>query len=334
MEHSSFSALLVSGQPDGTFRREIRRESVSGLPPGDLLVRVSYSSLNFKDALAATGRHGVARGYPLTPGIDAAGVVVESDVGSYAPGDNVIVCGRDLGIGIPGGFGQYIRVPAEWALRLPPGLTLREAMIVGTAGFTAALSIHTLQEQGVSPGGTGVLVTGATGGVGCFAIAILSKLGYRVVAATGKAERRDFLLSLGAREVLSREEVDDSSGKTLLPQRWTGVVDTVGGNILSTAIRSTAYGGSVAACGNAASADLPLSVFPFILRGVRLLGIESSRCPEQLRREIWGRLAGPLKPAQLDSIAEECTLSGLIDWIDKMLAGHVTGRVVVNLQAT
>jgi putative YhdH/YhfP family quinone oxidoreductase len=332
MEPRSFSALVVSRQADGAFTRKVSRQSVSELPPGDLLVRVLYSSLNFKDALAAAGRRGVARGYPLTPGIDAAGVVAESAVSAYMPGDSVIVCGRDLGTGVPGGFGQYVRVPAEWALRPPSGLTLRESMIIGTAGFTAALSVRTLQEQGLSPDSAEVLVTGATGGVGCFAVALLSKLGYHVVAGTGKADQRDFLASLGARDVLLRAELDDTSGKALLSQRWSAVIDTVGGNILSTAIRSTVYGGSVAACGNAASPELPLSVFPFILRGVRLLGIESGRCPDQLRQEIWGSLAGPWKPQDLDSMARECSLADLNDWIDTMLHGGVTGRILVNPQ--
>jgi acrylyl-CoA reductase (NADPH) len=331
MEIRSFSALVVSKLPDGSFTREIRHRDVSELPPGDLLVRVAYSSLNFKDALVAVGRRGVARAYPLTPGIDAAGVVEESAVSDFVPGDSVILCGHDMGIGIPGGFGQYVRVPAAWALR-PSGLTLRESMIIGTAGFTAALSIRALQEHGVLPETGEVLVTGATGGVGSFAVALLSTLGYSVVAGTGKADRGDFLASLGAREMLSRTHLDDSSGKALLRERWAGVVDTVGGGILSTAIRSTAYGGSVAACGNAASPDLPLTVFPFILRGVRLLGIESGKCPQSVRQDLWEKLAGPWKPSQLDDMAEECSLSGLGGKIDSILNAQVTGRIIINLK--
>ncbi|MGA2761942.1 MAG: YhdH/YhfP family quinone oxidoreductase [Spirochaetia bacterium] len=328
---SEFDALVVSQEPDGTFTREIVRKDTADLPAGDLLVRVAYSSLNFKDALAASGRRGVARGYPLTPGIDAAGTVAESSVAEWSSGERVIIGGHELGTGIPGGFGGYIRVPAAAALRLPAGLTRRQSMVIGTAGFTAAFSIRTLRENGITPGSGEVLVTGATGGVGCMAVALLSKLGYTVFAGTGKEHKHDFLLSLGARGVIPRAELDDSSGKALLRERWAAVVDSVGGGILSTAIRSTAYGGSVAVCGNAASPDLPMTVFPFILRGVRLLGIESARCPAPVRQELWEKLAGPWKPSQLDSLAEECSLKEVGGKVDAILRGEVTGRIVVNL---
>jgi acrylyl-CoA reductase (NADPH) len=327
-----YKALIASQLLDGTFAREILTRDVSELPPGDLLIRVSWSSLNYKDALVAVGRRGVARGYPITPGIDAAGVVEESSSSDYAPGENVIVCGQELGISLPGGFGQYIRVPAAWALKQPAGITLRESMVMGTAGFTAALSVNALQEHGLSTQGREVLVTGATGGVGSFAIAILSKLGYRVVAGTGKTNQERFLALLGAKETIPRAELEGTSGKALLKERWGGVIDTVGGTILSTAIRSTAYGGSVAACGNAASPDLSLTVFPFILRGVRLLGIDSARCPAAVRQELWERLAGSWKPPQLDVIASECSLEELNAKVDQILQGRITGRVVVNLK--
>ncbi len=326
-----YKALVVSQRPDGTFAREILTRDASELPPGDLLIRVSWSSLNYKDALAAVGRRGVAKGYPLTPGVDAAGVVEESSSGSCAPGDTVMVCGRELGISVPGGFGQYIRVPAAWALKPPAGITLRECMVIGTAGFTAALSVKALREHGLSGGE--VLVTGATGGVGSFAVAILSKLGHTVAAGTGKPDQERFLASLGAKEIIPRAQLEDDSGKALLRERWAGVVDTVGGRILSTAIRSTVYGGSVAACGNAASPDLPLTVFPFILRGVRLLGIDSAQCPAAVRQEVWERLAGSWKPAHLDAMASECSLEELNARVDQILQGRITGRVVVNLEA-
>jgi len=333
METRLFSALVVNQEPDGAFTRKIVSRDISELPPGDLLIRVLYSSLNFKDALVATGRRGVAYRYPLTPGIDAAGEVVESATGSPAPGESLMVCGHDLGIRVPGGFGQFIRVPAEWVLRPPRGLTLRECMVIGTAGFTAALCVRALQEHGVSPAAGDVLVTGATGGVGSFAVALLSKLGYAVSAGTGKADQRDFLSSLGAHEIIPRAQLDDNSPKALLKERWAGVVDTVGGGILSTAIKSTRYGGAVAACGNAASGELPVTVFPFILRGVRLLGIESSRCPQAVRQEIWDKLAGSWKPLHLQSMAVECSLGGLNEKIDEILQGRVAGRVVVNLES-
>jgi acrylyl-CoA reductase (NADPH) len=327
-----FSALVVTQQPDGAFTRAIMPRDIDDLPPGDLLVRVSYSSLNYKDALAAAGRRGVARGYPLTPGIDAAGVVEESAAEGFTPGDAVIVGGHELGTAVSGGFGHYVRVPASWALALPAGLTLRESMIIGTAGFTAAFCVQTLEENGISPDTGEVLVTGATGGVGSLAVAILAKLGHAVTACTGKAGQDGYLRSLGARQVIARRELEDSSGKALLRERWAGVVDTVGGGILSTAIRSTAYGGSLTACGNAASADLSVTVFPFILRGVRLIGIESSRCPMTVRRELWRKLAGPWKPESLDAIAQECPLKGLSGKIDAILVGQATGRVVVDVQ--
>jgi putative YhdH/YhfP family quinone oxidoreductase len=323
--------MVVSQLADGTFTHEIRKRRISELPAGDLLVRVAYSSLNYKDALVAIGRRGVARVYPLTPGIDAAGLVVQSDVEGFSPGDGVLVGGHGLGIETPGGFAQYVRVPSAWALSLPDGLTLREAMSLGTAGFTAALALDALQKDGLSTDKGEILVTGATGGVGTLAVALLAENGYSVAAGTGKPHQRDLLLSLGAREVLPRDQLDDASGKALLRERWAGVVDTVGGGILSTAIRSTRYGGSIAACGNALSPDLPLTVMPFILRGVHLLGIESSRCPLSKRKQIWEKLAGPWKPSRLDSLVQECSLGELGRSIDEMLQGRLTGRVIVNL---
>ena len=344
MTAGSFKALVVTQNPDGSFTREVCGRSIPELAPGELLVRVAYSSLNYKDALAAAGRRGVARGYPLTPGIDAAGIVEqtgagqdtarEAGAGNFSPGDQVIVTGHELGISVPGGFGQYIKVPAAWALRLPPGLSMRESMIIGTAGFTAALAARTLQAHGLRPDRGPVLVTGATGGVGSFSVAILSKLGYSVLAGTGKANQGDYLALLGAREVLGRDQLDDSSGKALLKERWAGVVDTVGGGILSTAIRSTAYGGCIAACGNAAGAELPLTVFPFILRGVGLLGIDSANCPEETRREVWQLLAAGWKPTLLETMAKECLLEELSDRMNDILQGRITGRIVVNLEAS
>lgn len=332
METRTYRALVVRQLPDGAYARELVPRDAADLPPGELLIRVSYSSLNYKDALAASGRRGVARAYPLVPGIDAVGTVVESSTVARAPGDTVIVCGNELGIGVPGGFGQYIRVPADWALALPSGLSERDSMIYGTAGFTAAFSLLTLERSGLAPGRGDVLVTGASGGVGSCAVSILARRGYSVVAATGKTEEKDWLLSLGAQSVVSREDVDDDASKGLLKERWAGVIDTVGGSVLAAAIKSTSYGGAVAACGNARSAELPITVFPFILRGVRLLGIESARAPQGLRTELWDKLAGDWRPHGLDAIAKECTLEELSAKIDEMLQGRIRGRVVVNVQ--
>jgi putative YhdH/YhfP family quinone oxidoreductase len=328
-----FVALVVSERPDGSFERAIASRKLADLPPNETLIRVRYSSLNYKDALSATGHRGVTRHYPHTPGIDAAGEVVESAGAHLKPGDEVIVTGYDLGMNTPGGFGQYIRVPAAWVVKRPDGLTLRESMAFGTAGFTAALSVHQLQRHEVTPESGDVLVTGASGGVGSLAVAILSKLGYRVVAATGKAEAHDWLRALGAQEILSRDDTRDASGKALLKERWAGVVDAVGGDILATAIKATRRGGCVACCGNVASPELHTTVYPFILRGVTLQGIDSATADMPLRTQIWGRLAEEWKPspAALAAIARDITLGELPPLIDAILQGALRGRVVVAL---
>jgi alcohol dehydrogenase len=322
-----FDALWVEEQADGVFRRTVVQRAVDDLPPGELLIRVHFSSLNYKDALSANGNRGVTRKYPHTPGIDAAGVVVESAAAGFQPGDEVIVIGYDLGMNTPGGFGGYIRTPAAWAVQRPAGLTLRESMALGTAGFTAAQCVEALLAHDLGAGE--VLVTGATGGVGSVAVALLSKLGRHVAAATGKPEEADYLHSLGAHTVIPRSEVDDASGKLLLRERWAGVVDTVGGNILATALKGTRYGGAVAACGNVASPALELTVYPFILRGVKLLGIDSVNPPIAARRALWARLAGEWKLAALAQLARETTLAGVNAEIDAMLLGQQRGRVVV-----
>ncbi len=326
---ATFDALWIEEQPDGSFARSIVQRSTDELPAGDVLIRVHYSSLNYKDALSASGNRGVTRKYPHTPGIDAAGIVVESAADAFGPGDEVIVIGYDLGMNTAGGFGGYIRVPAGWVVKRPAGLTLREAMILGTAGFTAAQCVAALVDHGVAPDGGEVLVTGATGGVGSMAVALLGRLGYAVAAATGKRDEVDFLHGLGARIVLDRAEVDDQSGRVMLRERWAGVVDTVGGNILASAIKATRYGGSVAACGMVASGALELTVFPFILRGVKLLGIDSVNVSIEERRAMWERLAGVWKPAILDQMAREVTLAGLDTEIQAILLGQQRGRVIV-----
>jgi putative YhdH/YhfP family quinone oxidoreductase len=331
MQQQTFSAMIVEESAPREFVRQIRSRSIADLPAGDLLVKVHYSSLNYKDALSATGRPGVTRHYPHTPGIDAAGVVVECAGGAFSPGDSVIVTGYDLGMDTAGGYGQYIRIPAEWALSLPAGLSLRESMILGTAGFTAALSVWKLQHNGVQPGDGDILVTGATGGVGSIAVAILSRAGYRVVAATGKAAENDFLQALGAAEVIGRENVLAGAERPMMKERWAGVVDVVGGEMLAAAIKSTRYGGTVTCCGLVGSADLSINVFPFILRGVSLLGIDSVQCPRRLREAVWEQLAGEWKPADLEAAATECTLQSLEGHIQQVLSGTARGRTLVNL---
>jgi putative YhdH/YhfP family quinone oxidoreductase len=330
---SPYRALLVTEGRDGAFTRQVVMRDLGELPPNDTLIRVHYSSLNYKDALSATGNKGVTRNYPHTPGIDAAGEVVETADGAFKPGDPVIVTSYDLGMNTPGGFGDYIRVPAAWVVPLPAGLTLRESMIFGTAGFTAALCVNQLRQHGVTPDKGDVLVTGATGGVGCIAVAILAKLGYRAVAVTGKADALDWLAQLGAAQILPREEADDASGRPMLKERWAGVVDAVGGNILATAIKATKRDGCVTACGLTQSSELRTTVYPFILRGVTLQGVDSAETAMPLRREMWRKLADEWKPSAdvLDAIAQSVPLDGLNDKIDAILHGQIRGRVVVRL---
>jgi acrylyl-CoA reductase (NADPH) len=326
---TSFQAFWVEEQPDQSFQRTIATRNIADLPPGDVLIRVQYSSLNYKDALSASGNKGVTRNYPHTPGIDAAGIVEESSVPAFGPGDAVVVTGFDLGMNTPGGWGQYIRVPASWVVKLPDGMAMYESMMLGTAGFTAALCIDALQQHGVGPGAGELLVTGATGGVGSIAVALLGTLGYNVAAVTGKPHEADFLRALGATTVLAREEFSDAGNRVLLKERWAGVVDAVGGPLLVAAIKATRYGGSVAACGNAASPKLELTVFPFILRGVNLLGIDSVNVPLPTRATIWQRLAGEWRVPLLENLAREVPLDNLEREIDLILQGRQVGRVVV-----
>lgn len=326
-----FKALIVDTTDDKQFVRTIRERSIADLPPGDLLVRVEYSSLNFKDALSATGHPGVTRQFPHTPGIDAAGQVVSCTNGAYAPGDKVIVTGYDLGMETDGGWGGYIRIPVAWAVRLPAGLSLREAMVIGTAGFTAALSVLKLVQAGVKPADGEILVTGATGGVGSIAVSILARAGYRVVAATGKAGDEAFLRTLGAGEVIPRDEVTAGSERPMLKERWAGVVDVVGGETLAAAVKSTRYGGAVTCCGLVGSTDLVMNVYPFILRGVSLIGIDSVNCPAATRLQVWEKLAGEWKPEHLAEVVTEVALEGLEEKIQAILQGGIRGRVIVKL---
>ncbi len=332
MDKTSFRAMVVSETEDHQFIRNITEKKIDELPEGELLIRVHYSSLNYKDALSATGNRGVTRRYPHTPGIDAAGVVEVSKHDSFRPGDQVIVTGFDLGMNTPGGFGQYIRVPANWAVACPKGLNLKESMMYGTAGFTAALSVYKIVEMGVTPEQGEILVTGATGGVGSLATGILSKAGYSVVSATGKLEQTAFLKELGAQTVVHRDEINDASNNPLLKTRWAGVVDTVGGNFLSAALRATQYGGVVTCCGLVASPDLNLTVYPFILRGINLLGIDSVRCSITLRKTLWSQLNEKWKVDGLERLNSECSLDALNPEIDRILQGKQVGHVVVNLE--
>ncbi len=331
MAGETFEALLVEEQPDGGCSRRVVERRISDLPDGDVLIDVAYSSLNYKDALSASGHRGVTTRYPHTPGIDAAGVVRTSRTDAWSPGDAVIVTGYDLGMDTSGGLGGCIRVPADWIVPMPEGLTPRESMVIGTAGFTAAASLHYLEHNGLTPDEGTVLVTGATGGVGSFAVAMLAHLGYRVAALTGKADRRDFLTRLGAREIIERAELTEPSKRPLQKGRWAGVIDTVGGPILGNAIAQLRPGGGAAICGLVASPELSTTVYPFILRNIALFGVASAETPMPLRRELWAKLAGPWKPPALDALATEIVLSEVPARLDALLGGANVGRVAVKL---
>lgn len=327
----TFRCYQVTQDAAGKVQAEVAQRRLSDLPPGDTLIRVAYSSLNYKDALAATGHPGVNKQFPHIPGVDAAGHVAGTPAGRLAPNAPVLVTGFDMGANRWGGWAEYVRVPHTWVVPLPAGLTLRESMILGTAGFTAGLCVDALQKHDVLPGSGDVVVTGASGGVGTFAVALLAKLGYHVTAITGKTGSHEYLKGLGAEHVLGREQVDDRSGKPLLSGRWAGAVDTVGSHLLGTILRATRHGGCVAACGLAAGHDLPVTVYPFILRGVTLAGIDAAWGPIPLRHEIWRRLAGPWKLDCLAQLARFVGLQDLPPYITAILAGQITGRVVVTI---
>jgi putative YhdH/YhfP family quinone oxidoreductase len=331
MAAKTFPALVVSEAGDNTYLREIKERSIQDLPDGEVLIRVKYSSLNYKDVLSAIGNKGVTKNYPHTPGIDAAGVVEESLSPDFQPGDEVIVTSYDLGMNTPGGFGQYIRVPAAWVVKLPPGLSLRESMIYGTAGFTAALSVYRLMAHGITADQGKILVSGATGGVGSVAVSILAREGYQVAAVSGRPETRDYLVEIGAQEVITAEAATDKSSRPLLKEQWAGAIDTVGGPILATTIKSVQYGGAVTCCGNVASPDLSLTVYPFILRAITLIGIDSQNCPMPTRVKVWQNLAARWKLPHLERLVTETTLEGLNQQIDLMLARQHQGRTIVRL---
>ncbi|MGL5982274.1 MAG: YhdH/YhfP family quinone oxidoreductase [Cetobacterium sp.] len=324
-----FKSFLIT-EENGNFNRDIVEKEIKDLPNHDVLIKVEYSSLNYKDALSSTGNKGVTRNYPHTPGIDAAGVVVESNNENIKVGAEVIVTGYDFGMNTSGGYQEYIRVPAEWVIELPKEMSLKESMIYGTAGLTAAISVYKLIVKGdVKPEDGEILVTGSTGGVGSVAIKILKKLGYEVVAITGKAED-DYLIKIGAKRVLNRDEFNDTS-RPMLRGVYAGAIDTVGGNILSTVIKSLKYNGVVTACGNAAGISFESSVFPFILRGVTLYGVDSVEISRAERDLLWNKLATEWKVDNLDEIVSEIGLEGLSEKIDSILSGKNVGRVLVKL---
>lgn len=329
MKNIPFKAYWVTEESNGSFKSQIIQRATDDLPQNGVLIKVEYSSLNYKDALSATGNKGITRRYPHTPGIDAAGTVVESSSDKFQSDDQVIVTGYDLGMNTMGGFGEYINVPADWVVPLPDGLTLKESMILGTAGFTAALSMHHLLRCGQKPEDGSLLVTGATGGVGSISVAIAAKLGFNVTASSGKTDQHDYLKKLGAQSIIGRSEVDDRSGRMLLRPQWDAAIDTVGGNTLATILKSLKTHGNVASCGNVASPLLNTSVFPFILNGVNLLGVNSATTPMPLRLKLWQNLANDWKPDFQRIKTQIVRLNEINLNIEKILKGEITGRVVL-----
>ena len=329
MDTTHFKAYVVEQHMNG-FQGAIKEKQIEDLPPGDLLVRVHYSSLNYKDALSASGNKAVTREYPHTPGIDAVGTVVESDTNLFQPEDKVIVTSYDLGMNTDGGFAEYVRVPLEWAVKLPEGLSMQEAMIYGTAGLTAGISVLRLTEL-VAPEDGEILVSGATGGVGAMSIALLNTLGYNVIALTGKAAEKDYLLNLGAQDIVLRPDFENLANKPLLKPLYAGAIDTVGGTILENSIKSVKPMGTVTCCGNVASPKLELTVYPFILRGISLIGIDSQNYPMAHRKRVWKKLASDWKPSSLSDTFEEITLDELPEKINLMLKGKLKGRTIVNI---
>jgi acrylyl-CoA reductase (NADPH) len=324
-----FRAFVVN-KPDEGFTAQVQQLTQADLMPGEVLIRVAYSSVNYKDALACIPEGRIVRSYPFVPGIDLSGVVESSD-SRFSEGDKVIVTSYDLGVSHYGGFSEYARVKADWIVPLPQSLTLKEAMTFGTAGLEAALAIDKLEKMGVTPEPGPVLVTGATGGVGSMAVSMLAKRGYTVAASTGKQSEHGYLKELGASNILSREEVAAESNRPLEKELWAGSIDSVGGTTLAYLLRTTKYGGSVAACGLTGGTALHTTVFPLILRSVNLLGIDSVFCPMDLRRAIWQRMASDLKPSTLDRMINEITLDELPQVTASLLKGGVRGRTVVRL---
>ena len=323
-----FRALILNKEPE--FSAGVQSLDSQQLPAADVHVQVAYSTLNYKDGLAITNKSPVVRQWPMVAGIDGAGTVISSTHAHWAAGDRFVHNGWGVGETHWGCLSEQARLKGDWLVKLPSAFSPRQAMAIGTAGYTAMLCVMALEQQGVSPTQGEVLVTGATGGVGSVAVALLSKLGYQVVAATGKPQEQAYLKSLGAHSLIDRAELS-AAGKPFQKERWAGVVDAVGSHTLANALAQTRYGGAVAACGLAQGMDLPTTVMPFILRNVRLIGVDSVMAPLALRQQAWDRLARDLDPAKLESMIEEITLDQVVDKAHALMAGQVRGRIVVRL---
>lgn len=333
MENIKFRSLVVEETING-FSPKIQEKSMDELPQGDVLIKVAYSGLNYKDALSFRGHKGITRNYPHTPGIDASGKVVWTTSPIFHVGEKVLVTGYDLGMNTSGGFQEYIRVPSDWVVKLPDTLNLKEAMIYGTAGFTSALAIHRIQQIGITEEAGKILVTGATGGVGIVAISLLNKLGYEVEASTGKKEYADLLTNIGVRKVYSREEIIDSSERPLLSRRWKAVIENVGGATLNSVIKQIDKGGAVVIIGNVTGDVFRSSVYPFLLRGIALLGVESAETKMDLRLQLWKKLANEWKINSFDLIHKVISLEDIVEELQKMLIGNQAKKVVVEIDGT
>jgi NADPH2:quinone reductase len=327
----TFRAFRIVNQ-DGKIHGSVVSAALDELTDGEVLIKASYSSVNYKDALAATGTGRILRRFPLIGGIDVAGVVVSSSDGRFRDGDRVIVTGYDLGVGHDGGYAGYVRAPGDWVVPLPNGLSLFEAMALGTAGFTAGLAVLRLERNGLHRAQGKVVVTGSTGGVGSIAVAALARLGYDVTAITGKDDAHEYLRQLGAGQVLSRATLEMGT-RPLEKARWAAAIDAVGGEMLAWLTRTTDHWGGIASTGLTGGSELHTTVMPFILRGVSLIGIDSAACPMEIRAEVWRRLATDMKPTSLQTIATEIPLDGLHDAFAALLAGKARGRYVVNVES-
>ncbi len=325
-----FSAFRIFEENGKTTARFVTL-TLNDLDRGEVVIRTHFSGVNYKDTLAATGAGKVIRRFPCVGGVDAAGIVESSSDARFKAGDEVLVTGYDMGVTHDGGFAEYVRVPADWVVPLPQGLTLFEAMALGTAGFTAALAIYRLEQNELSPEKGKVIVTGATGGVGSLAIQMLSQLGYHVVAMTGKDSEHAYLKALGASEILPRSEIDLKSQRPLERPQWAGALDSVGGDTLAWLTRTMQQNGAIASFGNAGGVELHTTVFPFILRGVKLLGVDSAATAMPLRKLMWQRLAGELKPRQLTQLAYTVPFARLPEVFPRMLHGETRGRAVVQI---
>lgn len=333
MNAGLFKALVIREEENGTFSRSIEQRSLDSLPDHEVLIKVEYAGLNYKDALSAHGHKGITRAFPHTPGVDAAGSVVSDKTGTFSPGEKVICTSFDLGMNTSGGFSEYIKVPASWVVRLPKEWTTYQAMVMGTAAYTAALALFKMERCGQHPSMGEIVVTGASGGVGSMALAILKKAGYQAVAATGKANQHEWLMQCGASRCISREEVNDQSGRPILKSKWAGAIDNVGGNTLITLLKACSKEGSVASIGLVDSPQIEMTVYPFILNGVNLLGIDSAETAFGLRQIIWDKIAQEWMPDNWNQMGTEVSLEEVPSHMEAMIKGESKGRIVARIES-